>query len=134
MKIVKTQVGFTLVEVLVASAIVISTIGVILQLFSAGLTGIHKAGTAQHLILAERQLYQSLEIIDVSSMPEESGVIAGVDYHWVAQPDGEPQFMAANDSGSAIMLQLYRIQVDMKYQSKQQQFEFTKLVHKAVSQ
>lgn len=134
MKTVKTQVGFTLVEVLVASAIVISAIGVILQLFSAGLTGIHKAGTTQHLILVQRQLYQSLDIIDFSSLSEQSGVIAGVNYHWIAQRQGEQQFMVANEAGSAIMLQLYRIQVDMNYQGKKQEFEFAKLIHKVASQ
>lgn len=134
MKTVKTQSGFTLVEVLVASAIVISAIGVILQLFSAGLTGIHRAGTAQHLILVQRQLYQSLEIIDVSSVPEQSGTIAGVDYRWVAQRQGSPQFMPANESGSAIALQLYRVQVDMSYQGKRQGFAFTKLMHKTAVQ
>jgi prepilin-type N-terminal cleavage/methylation domain-containing protein len=133
MTVAKSQDGFTLVEVLVASAIVISAIGVILQLFSSGLTGIHKAGNTQHLILAQRQLYNSLDVIDFSSIPEQSGVIVGVNYHWIAKPQGGPAFMLPDDNGANITIQLYRVQVEMTYQSKQQQFEFTKLLHKVAS-
>jgi prepilin-type N-terminal cleavage/methylation domain-containing protein len=124
--------GFTLVEVLVASAIVISAIGVILQLFSSGMTGMHKAGHAQHMILVERQLYEQIQQLDLTQIRRGEGELSGVKFSWAARPQGEQFFTAADNNFEVISFQMYQVTVALVLEGRSpKSFEFKKLNYRA---
>jgi len=77
--------GFTLIEVLVASAIVVASIGVLMQLFASGLDRMHRAGEHAHLILAERQIVNDLSQINPAGTARGEGDAEGFHYRWSAQ-------------------------------------------------
>ncbi len=74
--------GFTLIEVLIASAIVTISMGVILQLFSSSILRILKTGDIAHDIVIEQQIIQELAIINPTNRTEGENVIAGKKIHW----------------------------------------------------
>lgn len=127
--------GFTLVEVLVASAIVISAIGVILQLFSSGMAGMHKAGHSQHMILVQRQLYQQVQMLDLAQTREGSGELLGVGYSWSASPLGEATVTAADEGAAVIYFQLYKVTAELTLSGlSPKTFEFNKLNYQVAGQ
>ncbi|MDQ6976069.1 MAG: prepilin-type N-terminal cleavage/methylation domain-containing protein [Mariprofundaceae bacterium] len=76
--------GFTLIEVLVASAIVIATIMTVFQMFSSGLWNMKRAGRVAHLMLVEKQLITELKITKLQTVAEDRGEIEGISFHWKA--------------------------------------------------
>ena len=126
----KKQQGFTLIEVLVASAILIASMGVILQLFNAGLSGMHRAGHAQHQLLAQRHIYTALQLVNPSTDTARTGEIIGFQYQWDAERIGTPYFIQANESLGGTNLQLYRFMVSMDDGTNEPvTFEFTRMIY-----
>lgn len=80
------QAGFTLIEVLVASAILIAVIGTVLQLFSSGLDRMVRASRHARLIVAERQIADALRFENPAVKPEGEGRVEGLRYRWRARP------------------------------------------------
>jgi len=80
----RRQDGFTLIEVLVASAIIVASLGVLLQLLSSGLERMQRAGQVAHLIAAQRTIVQTLEVVNPALQREGGGVAEGLRYHWQA--------------------------------------------------
>jgi len=76
--------GFTLIEVLVASAIIMTTIGVLMQLFASGLGQNKKAGQVAHLLIAERAIVHILEGVNPGVKDKGKGIAEGVRYQWHA--------------------------------------------------
>ena len=74
--------GFTLIEVLVASAILMTSIGVLMQLFASGLDRTARAGRMAHFLAAERTIAHRLEVINPAIQKRGKGVAEGVRYHW----------------------------------------------------
>src|SRR5690606_9238010 len=101
----KKQQGFTLIEVLVASAILIASMGVILQLFNAGLSSMHRAGHAQHQLLAQRHIYTALQLVNPSTDTARTGEIIGFQYQWDAERIGTPYFIQARSEEHTSELQ-----------------------------
>lgn len=127
--------GFTLVEVLVASAIVISAIGVILQLFSGGMAGMHKAGNAQHMILVQRQLYQQIQLLDLTQVKQGVGELSGVTYRWLAIAQGEQFSTASDESTAVISFQIYKVTAELELVGlPPKSFEFSKLNYRVAGQ
>jgi len=91
----RRELGFTLVEVLVASAIIMITIGVLMQLFASGLGQNKKAGQMAHLLIAERVIVHILEGVNPSVQNTGEGVAEDIHYQWDAVV-GEP-FVAVFD-------------------------------------
>ena len=81
----KKQQGFTLIEVLVASAIVIMSIGTILQLFSVGLDQNQRVAQLAHLLTAQRTITAELEQINPAQQQKGQGVTAALSYQWEAK-------------------------------------------------
>ncbi len=76
--------GFTLIEVLIASAIIVVSLGVLLQLFASGLAHTQRAGQVAHLIAAQRSIVHTLEVVNPALRSEGKGVAEGLRYQWQA--------------------------------------------------
>jgi len=81
----KKQQGFTLIEVLVASAIVIMSLGTLLQLFSSGLKQNQKVGELAHILSAQRTIIARIEHINPTQQKKGQGSAQGLNYQWRAK-------------------------------------------------
>jgi prepilin-type N-terminal cleavage/methylation domain-containing protein len=79
------QQGFTLIEVLVASTIVIMSIGTILQLFSVGLDQNQRVAQLAHLLTAQRTVIARIEQINPAHQQKGQGAAAALSYQWEAK-------------------------------------------------
>jgi len=102
-----------LIEVLVASAIVVASIGVLLQIFASGLDRIHRSGNVAHRILIERQIVSDLKAINPVLQHSGEGIVEGWNYRWRA--DKLTEFRAMQISGSLTTKKaaLFNINVDL---------------------
>lgn len=105
--------GFTLIEVLVASAIVIASLGTLIQLFGAGLDSMHRAGEHAHRILAERQILADLSQINPATTSQGEGDAEQWHYRWRAQPASS--FLPIHDPNGLIRREaaIYDVQVTL---------------------
>jgi len=76
--------GFTLIEVLVASAILMMSLGILLQLFASALDREHRVGETAHLLTAQRLIIHTIEGINPAINPNGKGIAEGLHYHWNA--------------------------------------------------
>lgn len=74
--------GFTLIEVLVASAISTVSIGVILQLFASSINRIYRTGEMAHDLLIQQQVMQELSLINPAEKKQGEITLAEKKYHW----------------------------------------------------
>jgi len=79
------ETGFTLIEVLVASAILMISIAVLMQLFSASFGQTQKAGQVAHLLIAEHVIVHELERVNPALQSKGEGVAEGLSYSWSAK-------------------------------------------------
>lgn len=106
----QTQAGFTLIEVLIAAAIVAMGMGLILQLFSSAASRQQQAARYSQLILAEKQIYQHISGLDIVAVKRGKGELEGFKYQWQAQANGNAYPIM--DEGFVIKtLQLYDVNV-----------------------
>ena len=83
---VRSNGGFTLIEVLVASAIVITSMGLLLALMGSGLDRLHRVGAQAQLIIAQKQISNRLSTINPAVVNSAEGQVAGIEFSWVARP------------------------------------------------
>lgn len=81
----RVQQGFTLIEVLVASAILVAALGVIMQLFGSGIDRLTRLSDASQLLVAEKEIYSRLNVINFAQQNEGEGTVAGMQYSWRAE-------------------------------------------------
>jgi prepilin-type N-terminal cleavage/methylation domain-containing protein len=105
--------GFTLIEVLIASAIMTTSMGVLLQLFSSSISRMIRAGEIAHNLLIEQQIMQELAILNPVQKNQGDSVIAGKKMHWQATLKKEPQTMplTQGEFGTEKFAGLYEITV-----------------------
>jgi len=120
--------GFTLIEVLVASAIIMSTIGVLMQLFASGLGQNKKAGQVAHLLIAERAIVHILEGVNPAVQDKGEGVAEGIRYQWhaVVREPFLPVFDPEGFAERKIALFTMMIDLDTKGDQKHS-FQYTQL-------
>ncbi len=77
-----SQRGFTLIEVLIASAIAIASMGLLLQLFGSGLDRLNRVSLSAHRIVAEKEIINRLSTINPALSSKGKGVVEGLKYSW----------------------------------------------------
>ena len=94
------QTGFTLIEVMIAAAIMIASMGLLLQLFGSGLDRLQRVGEQAHLIVAEREIHAQIGLLNLASRSSGTGLAAGWAYSWKARQI-EPYRHVSGDLGEA---------------------------------
>ena len=79
------QRGFTLIEVLIASAIAIAAMGLLLQLFGSGLDRLNRVSLNAHRIIAEKEIINRLSTLNLALTSQGKGVAEGLEYSWKAK-------------------------------------------------
>jgi len=124
----RTESGFTLIEVLVASVIMMMTIGVLMQLFASGLGQNKKAGHVAHLLVAERAIVHSLERVNPGAQRKGEGVAEGLHYQWHAMI-AEPFLPIFDPEGfSKRKVALFTMMVNVQVENKKKHhFQYEKV-------
>lgn len=79
------QAGFTLIEVMVASAIIMASLGVLLQIFGSGLDRLHRVDSQSHFLVAGYSIVTELEQVNPAQIRQGEGQIEGLHYRWEVQ-------------------------------------------------
>jgi len=109
--------GFTLIEVLVASAIIMASIGVLMQLFASGLDRTQRAGQVAHMLMAQRAIVHQLEMVNPADQKGGEGVAEGIHYRWKAKTLAPVVPMYDSDHRPWRQLGLFSLHVIMEHGS-----------------
>lgn len=122
-----------MIEVLIASAILMMSIGVLLQLFGSGLDRVSRAGEQAHLLTVKRVIINTLDGINPAEMAEAEGMAEGLNYSWKAAVD-EPYRQVKNVPGNLrYELALFSINIDIERAGgKHHQFVYRRIGWKLV--
>ena len=107
--------GFTLLEVLVASAIVVSTIGIIIQLFGASMNQMDRVEFNAKLIVVQREVGHRLRYVNPLTESSGRGVASGWPYEWQASQTRELR-PVSTDLGEPVFdrsVALFRIDIEV---------------------
>jgi len=107
--------GFTLIEVLVASAIIMASIGVLMQLFASGLDRTQRAGQVAHLLTAQRTIAHELEMLNPAVQKQGEGVAEGIHYRWKVYREAVMKTVYDPDGKLSRQLGLFEVQVTMQH-------------------
>ncbi len=123
------QNGFTLIEVLIASAIIMASLGVLLQLFGAGLSQTKKAGRIAHYLSAQRSVERQLLDINPALQKEGEGKAEGISYRWHAVKIEPFRSFYDPESAPGRLFALFRITVELELDvdGKSKQMEISQL-------
>jgi len=98
-------------KVLIASAILVMTIGVLLQLFGSGMRAERKAGERAQLLSAKRTILAQLETVNPALQSEGKGQVMALDYSWKAKQVEPFQTIRATRSVAPRQLGLFALDV-----------------------
>jgi len=121
------QAGFTLIEVLIASAIIMASLGVLLQLFGAGLSQTKKAGRIAHYLSAQRSVERQLLDINPALQKEGEGKAEGISYRWHAVKIEPFRSFYDPESAPGRLFALFLITVELDVDGKSKQMEISQL-------
>ena len=85
MRRVRSAGGFTLIEVLVAATIIVSSMGVLMQLFASGLMQANKVEDPARRIIIQREVGNRLRHVNPAGMARGEGIVQGWRYYFVAK-------------------------------------------------
>jgi len=117
------QDGFTLIEVLIASAIIMASLGVLMQLFGSGLERIQHAGQKAHMLASQRYIVHFLEDINPASQSDGKGVAEGLVFYWKASIQEPFHLIYGSEGAGQREVALYDIKVRLQT-AQQKQFVF----------
>ena len=124
----REELGFTLVEVLIASAIVMLSMGVLLQLFGSGLDRIQRAGQTAHLVTAQRVIMHTFESINPAIQSEGEAEAEGLSYSWKAELREPFKPMRGSEEYIKREIALFTISISVKtMRGKEYSFNFDQL-------
>ena len=107
------QRGFSLIEVLIASAIMILSMGLILQLFGSGLDRMHRVGRHAKQTLYEKEIYARLSTVNPAVEKSGEGKLGDWSFNWTVDQVEEfkPVSDVFGDPPYARDIALYRVDV-----------------------
>lgn len=105
-----------MIEVVIASAIIAISMGVILQLFASSISRITQAGDVARQLLAEQQIMQELAVINPAEQNQGEMVIEAKTYQWQAVLKTDMQVIrdTQDEFGTEKHAGLYQISVHLK--------------------
>jgi prepilin-type N-terminal cleavage/methylation domain-containing protein len=107
------QRGFTLIEVLIALAIVGASMAVLWQLFASANGRVHQAADRAQLILAEKQLYQQIVTHNPRLETAAYGDIETWAYQWHSEKISADYSIFSEDRRIKVIA-LYRINLQLR--------------------
>jgi len=113
--------GFTLIEVLIALAILSSAIIIVFQIFSFGFRNLAKIGRYQDLYIAMNNIVEEIDLItDFEQNKKKSGKAGEFEYEWQATPHSPKQRMTTpfEENISSYMITLYKIVLKIYYEAR----------------
>lgn len=114
--------GFTLIEVVVALAILTAGFSVIFKLFQqSGITATRVVATQQQ-VNAEQSVFSALKAINPAKTSSGRDQAGDVSYQWQATPMSPSLQTRSSDGSSTDYVQLYK--VDVEYQLNNQTYTF----------
>ncbi|WP_318479435.1 type II secretion system protein [Photobacterium leiognathi] len=105
--------GFGLLEVLVASVILVSLLAAIMPLFDMGLKQTKKAEQVALMLSSQKRIYQHLSIINPAKETTGDGVDNDWSYRWKTSRISDYELQYAPESISQNKLALFKVTVDM---------------------
>jgi len=124
----REELGFTLVEVLIASAIVMLSMGVLLQLFGSGLDRIQRAGQTAHLLTVQRVIMHTFESINPAIQSEGKAESEGLSYTWKASLREPFRPLRGSEAYIKREIALFTISISVKtMRGKEYSFNFDQL-------
>ncbi|EGR10459.1 prepilin-type N-terminal cleavage/methylation domain protein [Vibrio cholerae HE48] len=122
-----TQNGFTLIEVLVALAILAAGFSVIFQMFQqSGITA-NSISQVQQRIDIEQSIFMTLSHINPSQKQKGIGELGNVTFQWKAVPISPLLKVRSEDDTNQYHVQIYNINVIYQVTNKAGQFDFEQM-------
>jgi len=79
---IRSHKGFTLIEVLVASAIVVAAMGLLLNLFASGLDRLHRVSRYSEFIVSQKEINNRLSTLNPALEQSGQGHVSGLLFSW----------------------------------------------------
>ncbi|EGR1512275.1 type II secretion system protein [Vibrio vulnificus] len=123
----KNCTGFTLIEVLIALAILAGAFSVIFQGFQQSNQTGYRLLSLQERLLLEESIFAELESINPSEKSTGFGERGKVKFRWQAIPISGLLPLRTEDNLSKTSIQMFRIEVTYRYKEKEHQFDFEQM-------
>lgn len=124
----KTSNGFTLIEVLVAITILVTSFSVIFPIFDQSGNQLARAERWQRKMSVEKNILNQLSSINPMQQEAGRGNQGESQYAWEATAISGPIPSRSETSGNErYMLQMFRIDVSYRFGGKQQTFSFEQM-------
>ena len=81
--------GFTLIEVLVASAIAIASIGILINLFAGSLDQLSRIENRAGQLVVEKEIVTRLSLVNPAKETAGQGEVGAWRYQWQSEPETE---------------------------------------------
>lgn len=107
----RTERGFGLIEVLVASVILVTLLAVTLPLFDAGNRQIHRAEQVEKILSVKKRVFNRLSSINPAEISSGDGIDNGVYYRWSAKQKGVYRSQYDPDFGTNTKLAMFKVSV-----------------------
>ncbi|WP_001102272.1 type II secretion system protein [Vibrio mimicus] len=119
--------GFTLIEVLIALAILAGSFSVIFQGFQQSNQIGYRVLSLQEQLLLEESIFAELESVNPSDKSAGFGERGKVKFRWHAIPISGLLPLRTEDNLSNTFIQMFRIEVAYRYKEKEHKFDFEQM-------
>ncbi|MFY3328217.1 type II secretion system protein [Vibrio fluvialis] len=123
----KKSKGFTLIEVLVALAILAGAFSVIFQGFNQMNLNAFRVSSIQDQVMIESSIFNEISAINPAEQMSGQGEEIGEKYTWKAVPISSLLPLRTEDQQTSRYIQMYRVSVSYSYRDREHQFSFEQM-------